>query len=418
LFKTNTIYSGDCLFVLKHDFPPNSVDLIYLDPPFFTGKIQKGEWSPGAMEVSFEDSREFWRSKRYEHAPDWMKHIGVKRPDFASYLYYMQQRLEACKRVLKNTGSIWLHCDYRASHYLKMVMDEVFSENNFRNEIAWIYTRPGTKHQKQFPATHETLFWYSQGEPWTFNVDDIRIPYAKGTFERGRYSVATSKVTKGIEKRVLPKKGKCPETWWHIPLIQGNARERLGYPTQKPETLLERIVKVSSNSMDVVLDPFCGCGTAVVVAHRLGRRWVGIDISPKACFVMKERFRTQLGFDPPVISRNLDEVMKLKENEFEAWVNDYYNATKPSPDLGVDGITKEGIPIQTKALATPVSYDIIDAFLTATKYHPEVPKPVSKMVVVSQSGFDEKARARVFKVEKTENIKIELIEPKDLIKED
>lgn len=132
----NTFYHGDCLFVLTHDISAESVDLIYLDPPFFTGKVQKGKWQPGAMEVSFEDSKRFWKEKGVsELAPEWMKHIAIKRPDFASYLYYMMERLQACHKVLKKTGSIYLHCDYRASHYLKMVMDEIFGYKNFRNEV-------------------------------------------------------------------------------------------------------------------------------------------------------------------------------------------------------------------------------------------------------------------------------------------
>src|SRR4030042_1040331 len=140
----NTFYHGDCLFVLTHDVSAESIDPIYLDPPFFTGKIQtgkwKGEWHPEAMEVSFEDSKRFWKEKGISGlAPEWMKHIALKRPDFASYLYYMMERLQACHKVLNKRGSIYLHCDYRASHYLKMVMDEpeLFGDNNFRNEIIW-----------------------------------------------------------------------------------------------------------------------------------------------------------------------------------------------------------------------------------------------------------------------------------------
>jgi len=140
----NAFYHGDCLFVLKHDIAPESIDLIYLDPPFFTGKIQKGQWRPEAMEVSFQDSKKFWKEKGVSvHAPHWLKYIAIQRPDFASYIYYMMLRLQACHDVLRKTGSIYLHCDWKASHYLKMIMDEIFGYKNFQNEIIWGYKTQG-----------------------------------------------------------------------------------------------------------------------------------------------------------------------------------------------------------------------------------------------------------------------------------
>ena len=149
----NTFYHGDCLFVLRHDIPHESIDLIYLDPPFFTGKIQKGKWRPEAMEVSYQDSKRFWKEKGIaSHAPEWLKHIAVERPDFASYIFYMRERLNACKSTLKKTGSIYLHCDWRASSYLRMVMDEVFGYKNFQNEIIWQYT-VGGKGKARFART-------------------------------------------------------------------------------------------------------------------------------------------------------------------------------------------------------------------------------------------------------------------------
>ncbi len=152
----NKFYHGDCLFVLKHDIQSETINLIYLDPPFFTGKIQKGIWRPEAMEVSYEDSKRFWSEKAdvmREKAPQWLRHIALDHPDFASYLYYMMERLQECKKALKKTGSIYLHCDYRASHYLKMVMDEIFGMDNFKNEIIWCYEIGGRVSKKGFWKT-------------------------------------------------------------------------------------------------------------------------------------------------------------------------------------------------------------------------------------------------------------------------
>ena len=191
----NVFYHGDCLFVLRHDVPPDSIDLIYLDPPFFTGKVQKGKWQPGAMEVSFEDSRKFWKEKGISiHAPNWLKHIAVKRPDFASYLHYMMQRLEACHKALKKTGSIYLHCDPRASHYLKMVMDEIIGYDKFRNEIAWCYELGGRVSQAAYGRRHDIILFYTKGDKYIFNWEDIAdewtpegIAKFKYEDEKGKY---------------------------------------------------------------------------------------------------------------------------------------------------------------------------------------------------------------------------------------
>ena len=175
----NTFYHGDCLFVLKHDIPPESVDLIYLDPPFFTGKIQTGQWRPDAMEVSFEDSRKFWKEKGISiQAPIWLKHIAIKRPDFASYLYYMMGRLQECHKVLKNTGSIYLHCDWRASHYLKMLMDEIFGDNNFRNEIIWHYSGWNKILSNSFESRSDSILFYARSKDQKKKFRSSAVPWA------------------------------------------------------------------------------------------------------------------------------------------------------------------------------------------------------------------------------------------------
>ena len=401
--KTNIIYCGDCLFVMKHDIPPNSIDLIYLDPPFFTGKTQKGKvWMPEAMEIGYEDSKKFWESKRYVGAPEFIINIGFKRYEFASYLEYMRKRLEACKRVLKDTGSIYLHCDYRASHYLKMIMDDVFGYENFQREIIWdLGNASGYKSlAKNYIRGHDTILFYIMSKEFIFNKEYIH--YSKEDLEK----FPIKKERKGLA---------VTDVWRDIRSMQkwGKSRkEVLGYPTQKPEALLERIVRTSSNSFDIVLDPFCGCGTAIVSAHKLGRRWIGIDISPQACEIMKKRF-VQHNITPEICWRDIERIKKLEPKQFEDWVNDFYNASKPSPDLGVDGITSDGIPIQTKTFL--VRYNIVDAFFNSARYHPKVPKPVKKAIIVSQTGFDYTATSRAIEIEKKDGVKISLITPENML---
>ncbi|RLG24049.1 hypothetical protein DRN76_04510, partial [Methanosarcinales archaeon] len=276
--KTNVFYHGDCLFVMKHDIPDESIDLIYLDPPFFTGKVQKPKnhdrvcrehgWDPGAMQISYDDSKRFWKEKgTHERAPEWLKYIALQRPDFASYLYYMMERLQQCHRILKSTGSIYLHCDWRAAHYLKMIMDEVFGYKNFRNEIIWRYRR-WTAPSKKFQNMHDTIFFYTKTDEYKFNrqyepfSEKTRIAVYKRKSEGG-------KVVQDKESPMTrdPSKGVSMHDVWEISYIHPISKERVGYPTQKPIELLKRIILASSNPKDVVLDPFCGCGTTIVTAH-------------------------------------------------------------------------------------------------------------------------------------------------------
>lgn len=412
----NTFYHGDCLFVMNHDIEPESVDLIYLDPPFFTGKIQKGKWRPEAMEVSYEDSKRFWSEKAdmmREKAPFWLRHIALKRPDFASYLYYMMVRIEACRGVLNKTGSIYLHCDWRASHYLKMIMDEIFGFEYLKNEIIWCY-RLGGRPEQGWPKKHDTILYYTKSNKYTFNADAVRVPYES----TGGYISSGRKVVKGKEYFVNPL-GKVPEDWWFISALNRQSKERMGYPTQKPEALLERIIKASSNEGDVVLDPFCGCGTAIIAAHGLNRRWIGIDINKSAYDVTKGReVQMPLGMQQEFakakyVPRDLAEVEQLNPREFEAWVNEFYKATKPQPDRGVDGITQDGSPIQSKAYV--IKYDKLSQFINDAKYHSLVPKPIKKVIAVSQRGFDDSAKKLQFQVQTREPIEVELITPKQML---
>ena len=265
--EPNRLFFGDNLHIMRM-LPSKSIDLIYIDPPFFSGRNYN---------ILYGDKNEL-RSFR-----------DIWEGGMPGYLIWLNARLYEMKRLLKPEGSIYVHLDWHAAHYVKVEMDKIFGYDNFRNEIVWAYTRPGTSFQKQFSRVHDTILWYSKTHKWIFNGDDVRIPYSERTIGRGKYSVAGSKVTKGIAERVLPEGGKIPEDWWQIPMIQGNAIERLGYPTQKPEALLERIIKASSNEGDVVADFFCGGGTMPAVAQKLNRNWIASDISRIAVALTADR---------------------------------------------------------------------------------------------------------------------------------
>ena len=430
--KTNVFYHGDCLFVMRHDIPKKSVDLIYLDPPFFTGKVQRGKtnWDPGAMQISYEDSKSFWGSSEKQKAmrdkaPEWLKNIGVKQPQFASYIFYIMERLYECEKILKDTGSIYLHCDYRASHYLKMVMDEVFGYGNFRNEIVWYY-KGGWKSNRWFARKHDVILFYTKSSKYTFNMDDVLERFPDDVIkDHKRYPLKDKKGFYGIHhgKKYYMKETKRPDDVWDIPFIVPTSKERTGYPTQKPEALLERIINASSNKGDIVLDPFCGCGTTVIKAHKLNRRWIGIDINEVSFDIISKRCN-QTKLDNPlkttIMERTLESIVKIIEEDskikgqkFERWVNEFYGGTKPYPDDGVDIIMEDGTPIQVKSYI--VGDSEIRRFAGDARDHPKVPQPCNRGLVVGK-GFNDKARQQVYITKENRGFEVIMIEPKDMLK--
>ncbi|MFM6272360.1 MAG: DNA-methyltransferase, partial [Dolichospermum sp.] len=187
-----------------------------------------------------------------------------------AYLVSMTLRITEIHRVLKPTGSFYLHCDPTASHYLKLILDGVFCSQGgeFRNEIVWCYRGAGYP-KKDFGRRHDLIFRYSKGKEFTFNLDSVREEYAETTKERFRHHIGNKRGKKDFGQQSLNPLGKQPDDWWEIQPIAPSAKERLGYPTQKPEALLERIIKASSNENDIVLDAYCGCGTTVAVCQKL-----------------------------------------------------------------------------------------------------------------------------------------------------
>lgn len=339
---TGVLYRGDNLDWLA-ELPDESVDLVYLDPPFFSNRVYEVIWGDEAEVRSFED--------RWEG--------GIHH-----YVGWMKDRAEHLHRVLKQTGSFYLHCDWHASHYLKVMLDDVFGYRNLRNEIAWCY-RGGGVPRTAFARKHDTIFFYAKGKKNTFNPQYVP------------YSESTKQVTGRRGRRVndtpidLNRGAHMPDWWTDINSLQTWQRERLGYPTQKPEALLERIVAASSNAGDIVLDPFCGCGTTLTVAERMKRRWLGIDISPTAIEIVRRRLLKERAY--PVVENAVDsveELKRLKPFEFQNWVINAVNGThspKKSGDMGIDGywfFTKD--PVQVKQ-SEHVGRNVVDNFETAIR---------------------------------------------------
>ena len=369
--KNRTLYFGDNLEILRKKIPDETFDLIYLDPPFNSNRnynvlFKEGLQDSPAQVQAFEDSWHWTKeskevfdylvTKTSEDISNLMlaleKTIGHN--DVLAYLAMMTVRLIELKRVLKKTGSIYLHCDPTASHYLKIVLDAIFGKKNFRNEIVWCYRGAGYP-KNDFGKRHDVIFRYSKTDNFKFNLDDVREEYAEATKERFKHYIGNVRGGKDFGVQELNPLGKQPDDWWQIQPIAPSSKERLGYPTQKPEALLERIIKASSKEDDWVLDPFCGCGTTVAVAERLNRKWVGIDITNLAINLIKHRLRGQFDLGPnqifvdgsPTDLSGAKELFKKDPFEFEYWVLDLINAmpskskTKENmrgADKGIDGV--------------------------------------------------------------------------------
>jgi site-specific DNA-methyltransferase (adenine-specific) len=271
------VLTGDCLKLLE-PIQDESVDAIYLDPPFFTEKTHKLKTRDGSKEFSFDD---LWGCHK----------------KYAEFLY---QRLVPLHRVLKSSGSIFFHCDATANYLIRSLLNEVFGTDQFRSEIIWHYKRWSNSKKGLLPA-HQTIYFYSKTDSFTFNtrytsysestnVDQIlqrrsRNPQGKAVYardEQGKVILNNSK--KGVPLSDV----------WDIPYLNPKAKERVGYPTQKPILLLERIIEIATNPGDLILDPFCGSGTTLVAAKLLGRHGIGIDISEDAIELTQQRLLTPI----------------------------------------------------------------------------------------------------------------------------
>ena len=418
---TNTLYYGDNLDVLRRYVPDESVDLVYLDPPFNSNasynvlfKERSGEESPAQIKAftdTWEWTQESERTFEQEIVlnPDTPANVKEMVSGFRqfigsnammAYLVMMTPRLVQLRRVLKPTGSIYLHCDPTASHYLKLLMDAVFGAVFFQNEISWKRTS-GHSDAQRFGRVHDVILFYTRDRDAIWNVTHQPFDAAyvaryyrykdpdgrrwmsgdlsAAGLQGGGYQYEWKGVTRvwrvprstmeqldtqgrvfytknGIarRKRYLDESPglKMQDVWADIEALRSWHKERLGYPTQKPQALLERIIEASSNEGDVVLDPFCGCGTAVAAAEKLKRRWMGIDVTHLAVALMKNRLKTAFdivpGRDYEVVGEPADvgSARALAEQDryqFQFWAMSLLEASpreqsRRGADRGIDGI--------------------------------------------------------------------------------
>jgi len=298
----NKLYYGDNLDIMRKHITDESVDLCYIDPPFNSNKdyniIYDGStaqataftdvWSkePPAKEEEYimnhiEDGK---YAELYKVLKGLKMLLEKNNPALYSYLTNIGIRIVEIHRVLKDTGSFYLHCDPTASHYIKIMLDAVFGPKNFRNEIVWFY--PSVSATKSgFPQKHDIILRYSKGDAVYFNGDAVREAYDEKTVSRYKNKVI---FPGGYEAKINPK-GRLPYDVWKIPMLRNVSKERTGYPTQKPLALLERIIKSSCPPDGIVLDAYAGCATTCVAAQKSNRQWVGIDITYLAINVIKER---------------------------------------------------------------------------------------------------------------------------------
>ncbi len=429
LMAKNTLFYGDNLPILREHIADESVDLVYLDPPFNSNrsynvlfKEESGKASESQL-AAFDDA---WRwgetaeSEFYDltvHAPLAIsKMIAALREliganQMMAYLVMMTTRLVELHRVLKPTGSLYLHCDPTASHYLKVILDTIFKAENFRNEIVWMRTLSKSLMTRKLPSNHDILHVYQKSDDVVWNGETIFIPYDLGDLDnktKGKYNhrdfdgrlyqfsdltnpnpdrpnltyefLGHRKVWRWTKDRmqaayeaglvVQPSPGAIPrykryldeqrgkplgDVWIDIPPINSQAAERLGYPTQKPLALLERIIQASSNPGDIVFDPFCGCGTAIAAAEKLGRRWIGIDITHLAISLIKYRMKDMFPacqFEVIGEPQDLDSARQLAKDDryqFQWWALSLLRARpvggeagskkgKKGSDQGIDGV--------------------------------------------------------------------------------
>jgi DNA modification methylase len=409
----NILYYGDNLDVLRRYIKDETVDLIYLDPPFKSDATynvlfaEQNGTRAAAQVKAFEDTWQWDRtaSRAFTEVVESGGKVSqvmqafwtfLGGSDMLAYLAMMAPRLVELRRVLKPTGSIYLHCDPTASAHLRLLMDAVFGAANFRNEIVWKRTSAHSDSQVCGSA-HDILLLYTKGNQFTWNKQyqphdeeyiQTHYRYVDGSGRRYRTDNLTAGGLTGggyeYEWKGIKKIWRCPketmakldkegrirytksgtaeyiryldemhgvalqDLWADIPPINPQARERLGYPTQKPEVLLERIIKASSNEGDLVLDPFCGCGTAVAVAQRLNRRWIGIDVTHLAVTLIKHRLRDAFGdqvsykvIGEPVSLPDAETLAKQDPYQFQWWALGLVGARpveqKKGADKGIDG---------------------------------------------------------------------------------
>ena len=406
----NKLILGDNLEIMRK-MDSDSIDLIYLDPPFFSNKNYEVLWGDEGEIRSFQDR---W-SGGIEH-----------------YIMWLKERVMEMHRILKPTGSIYLHCDWHADAYIRVfILDKIFGENNFRNEIIWSYQ--GTGEPKNFfKKKHDNIYFYSKSNKYFFSDSDTKediSDFSKTKFskedEKGKYKEI--KHPDGSVYKQYVRENMRMRDVWEIPLINVMAKERIGYPTQKPEALLERIIKASSHEGHVILDPFVGGGTTIAVADKLNRNWIGIDQSVQAIKVTEFRLNKQQSlFSKPFTVQlhkyDYDTLRYKDAFEFETWIVGHFGGLSNSRqrgDLGLDGRTRENQPIQVKR-SDNIGRNVIDNFKSACERYDKTSyeknksenKPLGFIIAFS---FGKGAIQEVARLKVEEQVTIELITVESIV---
>lgn len=328
----NQVMCADSLQILK-EMEPEKIDLIYMDPPFFTQEMQRLTGKNQEIQYEFSDK---WN-------------------DMNAYLEYMKVRLEESRRVLKDTGSIFVHCDRNASHYLKVLMDSVFGIENFQSEIIWSYKR-WSNSKKGLLNNHQVILFYSKTD--TFKFNKIYTDYSETTNidqilqERVRDSRGKAVYKTDENGEVVlgqSKKGVPLSDVWEIPYLNPKAKERVGYPTQKPIILLEQIIKLVTDEDDIVLDPFVGSGTTLVAAKLLNRKYIGVDISKEAVDLAEKRLEVLVKTESILLKKGKKAYQNLTEEQIAILKS--LNAVPVQRNSGIDGFLSDyinGRPVSMK----------------------------------------------------------------------
>ena len=351
---------GDC-FIELEKIEKSSVDLIYLDPPFFTQATQSLKSKDCTAEYSFNDK---WEN------------IKV-------YADYIRERLQRCHKALKDTGSIFLHCDRSASHYLRIALDEVFGYENFQSEIIWSYKR-WSNSKKGLLNAHQAIFFYSKTKHFKFN--SIYTNYSPTTnldqiFQkrvRDKNGKTICKQENGNVELLDKKKGVPLSDVWEIPYLNPKAKERVGYPTQKPILLLERIIQLVTDKGDLVLDPFCGSGTTLVASQLLGRNFIGMDILNEAISLAERRINNPIKTESNLLKRGKDSYLTQDDEVLN--ILEQINGIPVWRNKGIDGFLKiedsfKPIPIKVQR-KNETTNDAMNLLLKACKANNYVKKVI------------------------------------------
>ena len=409
----NKLILGDNLEILKK-MEEKTADLIYLDPPFFSNRNYEVIWGDEGEVRSFEDR---WSG-------------GMNQ-----YIAWLSDRVREMHRVLKDTGSLFLHCDWHADAYIRVdILDKIFLPQNFRNEIIWYYRR-WSAASNNFQRMHDNIFWYSKApHKFTFNkpLQEYSDPSLIETTVRGVVDGKLQRLKNPDGTYIQRTKENMGvlmhDVWTDINFIPPTSKERIGYPTQKPESLLQRIIECASNEGDIVLDPFVGGGTTIAVADKLNRKWIGIDQSVAAVKVSDLRLKKQqnLLFSKPYELRlrtyNYDFLRNMDAFAFETMIIEKFGGipnTKQRSDLGLDGKMPDKTPIQVKQQDN-IGRNVVDNFVAAIQrfdkklYETNIKngKPIGYIIGFS---FGKGAVEEVARLKTKEKAIIELVKVSNII---